>query len=389
MTPHGPAIIGGGGRQIVCKYCSEEMDEPFDMARATDATMRRHAGDCPRRQEYDRKKLTERRERERAEADRLERERRLDRARRSWTSRRDYLRTSTSMMMSSRGHATAAPPHPEQAACSRIATQLINTNPYSGLTFETLLTPTPTGQAIVMKGSYKREDVAVKIYLRNNTVEFQDEVRMLRQVGTHKNVTSMITSFDSPRQAVVLPFADKGSLRQALEERALPNAMVVQYAKQIAEGLCHIHSQGVAHLDIKADNILIDRANVAQITDFGLSSLFTGYDTITPGMGTMMFIAPEGLFDSGSKSDASKMDTYAFGMVMYEMLSGKLPYEEFYRGDEDEFNACIAQKVEAGDTPALDRRWASATVQVMQACWIKHPDRRPSMADVKKSLARL
>jgi serine/threonine protein kinase len=403
MTPHGLMMVGGGGGGgYSCKYCHHPIDGD---AWTSDSDASDHPLSCPRRREYEEKKeATARAAEEEAAAARhriarhrietaaaeARRAATAGRLRTSWASRRRELGVLTrSMMDSRRGRRPTPRMNPEQRSCANIATTLIANSPFRGVDFEKLITPTPTGQAIVMAGSFSGRKVAIKIYLQNKTSEFQDEIRIMTRIGQHRNITSLVTSFDSPRDAIVLPFAEKGSLRALLEDGALPNVMVVQYAKQIADGLCHIHSKGIAHLDMKADNILIDSKNVAQITDFGLSEEYTGDDSITLGRGTMMFIAPEGLFYSGGTSDASKMDTYAFGMVMYEMLTGNLPYEELFNGDEDEFNNLVAEKVAAGDTPATDRRWDLQTVGVMKRCWAKQSTSRPPMREVKSLLSGL
>lgn len=239
-----------------------------------------------------------------------------------------------------------------------------------------------------------QQKVAVKIFLREDSSEYVDEVKMLRAVGVHANIVKLVHKYDqtpSTRCAILLSLAEKGSLSSILEERALPAVMVVQYGLQIAEGLLHIHRRNIVHFDIKAANILVDKRNIALIADFGIASWFTGDDSIVLGCGTLNYLAPEGIHALGRKSDASKMDVYSFGMVLYEMLSGLVPYENLWRPDmdNDAWTSLLSNHKINGVHPGIDPRWCSATVKLMRQCWKRDPDRRLSSLEVVNALTSI
>lgn len=270
-------------------------------------------------------------------------------------------------------------------ACD-ISEILIARSPYREVTFNRLITQRPTGQAIVMGATYKSQKVAIKIYLSRDESAFATEISNLKELGSHEHIMSIIKHFETPRAATIFPLAENGDLASKYRERALSCSMVIKYGMEIALGLIHIHSHGIAHLDIKSENILIDRNDRAMITDFGLSMKYNGNDKIIEGRGTTMFIAPEGFEGKGRRSDASKMDVYAFGMVIYELLAGRLPYESLHKDDLNRFVAEVMDKVITGQTPDIDPRWSTSLVSVMRRCWASRPNDRPSMNEVRRMM---
>ena len=120
------------------------------------------------------------------------------------------------------------------------------------------------------------------------------------------------------------------SLRTALDGGALPQRKTLEYGVQIAYGLAAAHEKGIVHRDLKPDNIFITRDGRIKILDFGLAKLaqtgrsdeatITGAHTaVGVVMGTASYMAPEQV--RGEAADA-RTDIFAFGAVLYEMLSG-------------------------------------------------------------------
>lgn len=411
MTNHGPMLMPPFmGQQVICKYCHNPMTTVvWDLHCMAESDANEHDYDCPRRQEFLRLKQEKeermaaaKRERERESEKERERLRRLiderclvtpkadGRASATWKDHRRMLAEKSISALSKRrkeGRKVATyVEDPEVARCAEIARLVMASSPYPDIAFEKLITDRPTGQAIVLKGHFRSQAVAVKIYLKDHY--FDREASMLGAVGTHRNVIALLQSFMSPKRAIVMPFAENGCMLDMLNDRAFNNVLTVQYARQVAEGLQHIHSVGIAHLDIKADNILITARNVAVITDFGLAARSTGDDEIVAGCGTLPFMAPEGLVGTGRSSDATKMDVYAFGMLMLQMLSGQMPYETLFRPgmEVDSWHEIIEREVLAGRTPQIDSRWDVSTVRTMRSCWIRESTARPSMSQVLAAL---
>ncbi|HXX64703.1 MAG TPA: protein kinase, partial [Bacteroidota bacterium] len=106
----------------------------------------------------------------------------------------------------------------------------------------------------------------------------------------------------------------------------LDTATILDYAVQIAEGLSRAHAKQIVHRDIKSDNIMVTEDGLVKIMDFGLAKL-RGVSTLTKEgstLGTLGYISPEQLH--GTDPD-QRTDIYAFGVLLYEMVAGRLPFQ--------------------------------------------------------------
>ena len=142
-----------------------------------------------------------------------------------------------------------------------------------------------------------------------------------------------------------------------------------------------MHDHKIAHRDIKTDNILVDSKGRAVIIDFGFACRFTGVDAIEY-CGTYPFMAPEILSESVSKSDASKVDVYAFAMTLYQMLTGKEPWENLYTINEADYVDTLKSKVVSGERLQMDSRWSSVLKNTIQECWQNNAESRPNFDTV-------
>jgi serine/threonine protein kinase len=126
----------------------------------------------------------------------------------------------------------------------------------------------------------------------------------------------------------VMGLVDGGSVAQRVREQGkLPTAMAVSILADVAEALGYAHARGVVHRDVKAENILIDRATGrAQVTDFGIARLAESAPMTATGtvLGTVHYMSPEQV--SGEKIDG-RSDLYALGVLAFLMLSGRFPFE--------------------------------------------------------------
>ncbi|KAE8669834.1 LysM domain receptor-like kinase 3 [Hibiscus syriacus] len=176
------------------------------------------------------------------------------------------------------------------------------------------------------------QEVAIKRMTATKTKEFMAEMKILCKVH-HANLVELIGYAASDNELfLIYEYAQKGSLRNHLHDplnkghTPLSWVMRVQIALDAARGLEYIHEHTRAHYvhrDIKSSNILLNGSFKAKISDFGLSKLVGKTHeeaTATKVVGTFGYLAPEYL-SNGLAS--SKSDVYAFGVVLFEIISGK------------------------------------------------------------------
>ncbi len=149
----------------------------------------------------------------------------------------------------------------------------------------------------------------------------------------HPNIATIYTIEESDEQTfIVMEYIDGKELKFLVETWDAPFLQVndiINYAIQIAEGLEAAHKKGIIHRDIKLSNIMITTGGKAKIMDFGLAKL-VGYDRLTKtntAVGTAAYMSPEQV--KGEKVD-NRTDIWSFGVVLYEMLTGKLPFKGDY-----------------------------------------------------------
>jgi TolB-like protein/Tfp pilus assembly protein PilF len=143
----------------------------------------------------------------------------------------------------------------------------------------------------------------------------------------HPNICT-VHEFDEAEEKTYISMAyiDGQSLKKKIESGPLELEESLRVATQVAEGLQEAHKKGVVHRDIKSSNIMLDKRNQAKIMDFGLARK-TGGTLITKegtAMGTIAYMSPEQT--QGEKVD-QRTDIWSFGVVLYEMLTGQLPFK--------------------------------------------------------------
>lgn len=240
-------------------------------------------------------------------------------------------------------------------------------------------------------GIYKDEAVAVKIIRApedddNGSLasrlekQFNREVSLLARLH-HPNVIKFVAACRQPPvYCIVTEYLSEGSLRaylHKLESETLPLQKLIPVALEIARGMEYVHSQGVIHRDLKPENVLIDQAFHMKIADFGIACEEVHCDPFADDPGTYRWMAPEMI---RHKPYGRKVDVYSFGLILWEMVSGNIPYE-----DMTPIQAAYAV-VNKNLRPAFPKDCAPAMRALIEQCWSYQPEKRPEFWQVVKVL---
>ncbi len=192
------------------------------------------------------------------------------------------------------------------------------------------------GMAVVYAGvdTVLRRRVAIKV-LRPQLAADEEFVRRFYSEAQHAAKLShpnIVNIYDVGREGdsyfIVMELVEGATLAEMIEHDVrLPEAVTIDFAAQICNGLAYAHRQGLLHRDVKPANILVTKDDVVKISDFGIArAVSTQTMTVTqPGMvmGSVYYLSPEQA--QGHELDQTS-DLYSLGIVLYQMLTGKLPY---------------------------------------------------------------
>ena len=190
------------------------------------------------------------------------------------------------------------------------------------------------GMAIVYKAKCHRLNrlVAIKI-LKSDLAQneefrrrFNAESQAVAQLS-HPNIVSVYdVSRGGDMEYIVMELIDGITLKQYMEKRGQMDwREALHFITQIMRALSHAHSRGIIHRDIKPQNIMVLRDGSVKVADFGIACLADSAQTLTQeALGSVHYISPEQA--RGDRPDA-RSDIYSSGVVLYEMLTGRLPFE--------------------------------------------------------------
>ncbi|VFQ81651.1 unnamed protein product [Cuscuta campestris] len=240
-------------------------------------------------------------------------------------------------------------------------------------------------------GIYHGKPVAVKIirvpddedncdlaYRLEN--QFNREVTLLSRLH-HDNVIKFIGACKKPLVfCIVTEYLPEGSLRgflHKLEHKAPPLQKLVLMALDIARGMEFVHSQGIIHRDLKPENILIDEEFHLKVADFGIACEEAYCDLLVDDPGTYRWMAPEMI---KRESYDRKVDVYGFGLIMWEMVTGYIPYEDMIP-----VQAAFAV-INKNMRPTIPVDCPSAMKALIEHCWSSQPENRPEFWQIVKIL---
>lgn len=235
------------------------------------------------------------------------------------------------------------------------------------------------GMGTVRQAMYNGRKVAVKEPLIDGaTMNARDRDKFMKELEINHRVhhPACVTFFgaciDDSGMMLLMEWMEGGSLHSALGNHSvepLKPRLRVSMAREIADGLQYLHAIGIVHRDIKSANVLLTCDGRAKLCDFGLAKLRTLTVASVPQassavLGTIAWCAPEIILNGDDHSSAS--DVYAMGIVMWELMTCKVPFEDLE-------HAQIRARLEKHRRPAvpspLPPGFTPKYVDVMMRCW--------------------
>jgi serine/threonine protein kinase/tetratricopeptide (TPR) repeat protein len=215
---------------------------------------------------------------------------------------------------------------------------------------------------------------------------FRNEIRVARKI-VHKNVCRMYDLGQAEgTHFITMEFVEGEDLKSLIRRIGqLPIGKSLSIIKQVGEGLAEAHRLGVIHRDLKPHNIMIDREGNARIMDFGIArSLKT--KGITGGevmIGTPEYMSPEQVEGKGADE---RSDIYALGVILYEMVTGRVPFE----GDTA-LSVALKQKTETPKDPKeINTQIPEALSQLILRCLEKDREKRyPGAEELIREIANI
>ncbi|XP_058081800.1 serine/threonine/tyrosine-protein kinase HT1-like [Magnolia sinica] len=252
------------------------------------------------------------------------------------------------------------------------------------------------GHAKVYEGMYKASSVAVKIVQPGSTLEeyakrrekFLREVVMLTRVQ-HENLVTFIGACKDSNLVIVTELLMGGSLKKflrALRPSCLDLQLSVSFALDISRVMECLHANGIIHRDLKPDNLLLtgDHKKL-KLADFGLAREETVTEMMTAETGTYRWMAPElystvTLRRGDKKHYDHKVDIYSFAIVLWELLTNRMPFEGM-----SNLQAAYAAAFK-NVRPSLDDI-PKDLVALLESCWAEDPASRPEFKQISDMLS--
>ncbi|MFZ1085699.1 MAG: serine/threonine-protein kinase [Terracidiphilus sp.] len=191
-----------------------------------------------------------------------------------------------------------------------------------------------SGMASIYRATDTRDNRQVALKIPHPDIEADPILfdRFQREAGIgekldHPMVMRVFGGEERSRIYMVMEWCQGRLLRQILDEGPLSQERAIHIASQVLEGLDYIHANGVVHRDLKPENIMVDEHDNIKLIDFGIAGDAAAkrltYANFTAAIGTPNYISPEQV--KGRRGDG-RSDIYSMGVILYEMLSSKLPF---------------------------------------------------------------
>ena len=242
---------------------------------------------------------------------------------------------------------------------------------------------------IVYRGFWNGQDAAVKVMInqgfsKEEEEEFKREVSTLELIRSPYAVRFLGASYIPGRLAVVTEFMPFGSVLSAVKTKHFPFILKLKCLLDCAKGMQFLHNSRIMHRDLKPDNLLMCSMNPSEpvcckITDFGTTRAIgaTQDNTMTAGVGTPVYMAPEVLTDSHYTFSC---DVYSYSLIIWFFVTQKEPFQD----SSFESLYALGDYVGAGNRPPIPPDAPPALTTLMTRCWEQVPSERPNFNDIAK-----
>ncbi|XP_075711990.1 serine/threonine-protein kinase B-raf isoform X3 [Rhinoderma darwinii] len=247
----------------------------------------------------------------------------------------------------------------------------------------------------VYKGKW-HGDVAVKMLnvtapTPQQLQAFKNEVGVLRKTR-HVNILLFMGYSTKPQLAIVTQWCEGSSLYHHLHiiETKFEMIKLIDIARQTAQGMDYLHAKSIIHRDLKSNNIFLHEDLTVKIGDFGLATVksrWSGSHQFEQLSGSILWMAPEVIRMQDKNPYSFQSDVYAFGVVLYELMTGQLPYQNINNRDQIIF--MVGRGYLAPDLSKIRSNCPKAMKRLMADCLKKKRDERPLFPQILASIELL
>lgn len=282
----------------------------------------------------------------------------------------------------------------------------------------------------VWKGQWSDSECAIKIphsQIRTNSTGSANQTLILQMLDKesyeafvaeailvckirHQNVITMFGYgfFADGQPFLVMEWMSKGSLRSLLDMTGISITWEakLQAAGDVARGMKYLHGRGLLHRDLKAENCLVNSFGQVKVADFGSSrklqnQIFLREDqsqskqkpnayeneiresfsrTMTKGIGSLLWMAPEIM--EGSSAYGKPSDVYSYAIVLWEILTRSLPWEDLESASEIKFRQELRTRINNHERPQIPEGCTDSVKTLLQKCWSTSPSLRPTFSQI-------
>ncbi|XP_077540468.1 serine/threonine kinase raf oncogene isoform X2 [Haemaphysalis longicornis] len=220
---------------------------------------------------------------------------------------------------------------------------------------------------------------------------FKNEVSVLRKTR-HVSIILFMGCVSKPQLTIVTQWCEGSSLYKHLHvlESKFEMLQVIDIARQTAQGMDYLHAKNIIHRDLKSNNIFLHDDLTVKIGDFGLATVkarWSGSQPFSQPTGSILWMAPEVIRMKDPNPYSFQSDVYAFGIVLYELITGQLPYAHI--NNKDQILFMVGHGLLRPDLSIARKDTPKALIRFTEDCIKFNRDERPLFRQMLASLESL